>query len=146
MGMCGWFVEDRIALGDVKMRNTPLSLNLNPRTPRYSAPVAVLIDECSISAAEVMSGGMQDLGIARLFGSKTAGLVLPSTVAKLPSGDGFQYAIADYQSASGRKLELNGVVPDVEISVTRESWQGGSDPVLESAVEWITKQHSTLDQ
>lgn len=140
MGMCGWLVDERVPLGSMLMRGGKLDLNLNPRKPRYSRPVAVLIDECSISAAEVMSGGLKDLGAARIFGSKSAGLVLPSTVEKLPSGDGFQYAMSDYKTASGRVLELTGVVPDEEIRLTRESVRGGNDPVLSAAMAWITGQ------
>ena len=137
MGMAGWMVEDKVALGTMEMRGTPLKLALNPRKPRYTGKVAVLIDECTISASEIMSGGLKDLGLARVFGTKSAGLVLPSTVAKLPSGDGFQYAMAGYTSASGRELEVNGVIPDEEISLTRSTLLSGKDPVVEAALSWL---------
>ena len=99
-----------------------------------------MIDEASISAAEVMAGGMQDAGTAKLFGSRTAGLVLPSNVVRLSNGDGLQYAMSDYHSLSGRTLEIEGVKPDVEIEVNRESLQEGTDPVLEAAIQWIKSQ------
>jgi carboxyl-terminal processing protease len=140
MGMGGWFIEDPVSLGIMEMKGTPMKIRLNPRKPRFDLPVAILTDECSISAAEVFAGGMQDLGLAKVFGSRSAGLVLPSTVARLPSGDGFQYAMAGYQSASGRTLELDGVVPDEGIELTRKMFQDGSDPVLEAAAEWIRQQ------
>jgi carboxyl-terminal processing protease len=140
MGMCGWFVDKPVDLGKMQMKGTLLNLRLNPRSPRFEKPVAVLIDEASISAAEVMAGGMQDAGTAKLFGSRTAGLVLPSNVVRLSNGDGLQYAMSDYQSLSGRTLEIEGVKPDVEIEVNRESLKDGSDPVLEAAVQWIKSQ------
>lgn len=143
MGMAGWMVEDKVALGTMQMRGTPLKLAINPRKPRYGGKVAVLIDECTISASEIMSGGFKDLGIARVFGSKSAGLVLPSTVVKLPSGDGFQYAMAGYESASGRELEINGVVPDVEVPLTKKALLEGSDPVLGAAVTWLRSNASS---
>lgn len=137
MGMCGWFVEEPVDLGKMQMKGAVLNLRLNPRSPRYDKPVAVLIDEASISAAEVMAGGMQDAGTAKLFGSRTAGLVLPSNVVRLSNGDGLQYAMSDYHSLSGRTLEIEGVKPDVEIEVNRESVQDGADPVLAAAIQWI---------
>lgn len=140
MGMCGWLVEEPVSLGTMYMRNTPLRLALNPRRPRYAAPVAVLIDECTISASEMMSGGLKDLGRAKVFGAKSAGLVLPSVVVKLPSGEGFQYAMAGYESASGDELEVNGVVPDVEINPSREELAKGVDPVLAAAMAWLDEQ------
>jgi len=140
MGMCGWFIEEPVDLGKMQLRGTTLNLKLNPRSPRYDKPVAVLIDEVSISAAEVMAGGMQDAGTARLFGQRTAGLVLPSNVVRLANGDGLQYAMSDYQSLSGRTLEIDGVTPDVEVPRDRAALQSGADPVLAAAVEWIRQQ------
>ena len=137
MGMGGWFVESPVSLGTVKMKNAPLELRLNPRKPRYAAPVAVLIDECSISAAEVMAGGLQDLGVAKVFGSRSAGLVLPSTVVRLPSGDGFQYALAGYESGLGVALEENGVSPDHPVPLSRDSLVSGADPTLAAALDWL---------
>lgn len=141
-GMCGWLTTNRDPIGTMTMGATPLKLVLNPRKPRYDKPVAVLIDECSISAAEIMSGGLKDLGIARVFGSTTAGLALPSTVSKLPNGDGFQYAIASYTSASGKVLEGVGVIPDQSISLNRENVKHNQDPVLNAARQWILDQPS----
>lgn len=137
MGMAGWFADQPVALGKMLMKNAPLEIKLNPRSPRYSAPVAILIDECSISAAEIMAGGLKDNHFARVFGSTTAGLVLPSVVTKLPSGDGFQYAMADYQSASGKVLEGKGVEPDQTVPLYRESFKKASDPVLDAALDWL---------
>lgn len=139
-GMCGWLVTDKAPIGEMNMAGTPVRLALNPRKHRYDKPVAVLIDECSISAAEIMSGGLKDLGRARVFGSTTAGLVLPSTVSKLPNGDGFQYAIASYKSASGKVLEGVGVVPDQAVALNRENLKYDRDPVFDAAEQWLLDQ------
>lgn len=140
MGMSGWFADERVKLGVMQMKGAPLNLIVNPRKPRYSAPIAVLIDECSISAAEIYAGGLQDIGAARVFGQRSAGLVLPSNVTKLPNNDGFQYVTADYASASGRVLEGHGVEPDEAIVLTRQTLQSETDPVLAAAKRWILSQ------
>jgi carboxyl-terminal processing protease len=102
--------------------------------------VAVLIDEKSASTSEIMAGGLKDLGRARLFGLTTAGAALPSYIEKLPNGDGFQYAVANYVSEGGYELEGNGVAPDVEIYAGRDEFLEQGDPVLESALQWILAQ------
>ena len=140
IGMSGWFAEDRVKLGVMQMKSAPLNLVVNPRKPRFTTPIAVLIDECSISAAEIYAGGLQDIGAARVFGQRSAGLVLPSNVTKLPNNDGFQYVTADYASASGRVLEGHGVEPDEPIVITRQSLQSETDPVLTAAKRWILNQ------
>ncbi len=154
-GMCGWLVENRDPIGTMKMAGgTELNLVLNPRRleavepdngsparrERFDRPVAVLIDECSISAAEIMAGGLKDLGAAEIFGSTTAGLALPSVVTRLPNGDGFQYAMAAYQSASGQSLEGTGVAPTRPVPLTRELLAREPDPVLAAAIRWILEQ------
>lgn len=142
MGIGSRFARQPSELGVMQMRGTRLRFALNPQAEAYRQPVAVLIDECSISAAEILAGGLKDLGLARVFGSTTAGLALPSTFERLPNGDGFQYAFADYQSASGKTLEAQGVVPDVEVPLTPDAWQQHEDPVMSAAMQWIRQQHT----
>lgn len=140
MGTSGWFVDEKGKLGCMKMKDTPLNVVINPRLPRFKRPVAILIDECSISSAEIYAGGLQDIGAAGVFGQRSAGLVLPSNVSRLPNEDGFQYVTADYESASGRVLEGHGVVPDESIVLTREQLKKDTDPVLSAAKKWILMQ------
>ena len=77
---------------------------------------------------------------ARIFGTRTAGAALPSVFSKLPNGDGFQYAIANYFSEGGQAVEGNGVIPDQEVRTTRRQLLDGQDPVLDAAVSWIRTQ------
>ena len=80
---------------------------------------------------------MKDLGRAHVLGTRTAGAALPSAIDRLPNGDGFQHALADYISEGGRPLEGVGVIPDVEVKLTREALLAGRDPVVDAAIEWI---------
>jgi carboxyl-terminal processing protease len=73
-----------------------------------------------------------------VFGERTAGAALPSHIEKLPNGDGFQYAVANYISESGRQLEGNGVIPDVEVPLDRVALSEGRDPVLDAALKWLS--------
>ena len=139
MGMAGEFVDEKKILGTMTMKGTILKFVVNPRANPIEVPVAILVDECSISSAEIFAGGLQDNGLAKVFGKRTAGLAYPSTVIKLPNGDGFQYAFADYHSANGQRLEKNGVVPDTEIELTKQKLLENDDPVLKAAVDWIVK-------
>ena len=75
-----------------------------------------------------------------MFGSRTAAMALPSRIDRLPNGDGFQYAIANYVSADGVALEGHGVQPDEEVAPTRERLLAGRDPILDAAVAWVEGQ------
>jgi carboxyl-terminal processing protease len=138
VGMAGWFIDKPDQrLGTMHMRQAPLKFAVNPRPPTYRGPLAILVDGNSASTSEVFAGGMKDLGRARIFGTRTAGAALPSAIDRLPNGDAFQHALADYVSEGGQSLEGVGVMPDVEVKLTREALLAGRDPVLEAAIEWV---------
>jgi carboxyl-terminal processing protease len=142
-GMINWLVSEKgLTMGTMKMRDPArgpfdIPLMLNPRKNSYKGKVAVLTDELSISNAEILAAGLKDIGRAQVFGQRTAGLVLPSTVERLPNGDGFQYAFASYSTGGGYTLEGQGAIPDHEIQYTRQALLNGHDEILEAAEDWI---------
>jgi carboxyl-terminal processing protease len=140
MGMAGW-LEDKPdqRLGTMYMRDATLNFVINPRAEVFTGPVAVLVDGGSASTSEIFAEGLKDLGRARVFGTKTAAAALPSIFERLPNGDGFQYATANYISEGGKALEGIGVTPDVQVKLTREGLLAGHDAVLDAALEWIRK-------
>lgn len=141
MGLAGWFVDKPgQRLGTMTLRNATLNFVINPRAGAYHGPLAILVDGSSASTAEIFAGGLQALGRARILGTPTAGAALPSVIARLPNGDGFQYAVANYVSVSGQTLEAKGVAPDAEVRLTRETLLAGQDTVLDAALAWIRSQ------
>jgi carboxyl-terminal processing protease len=138
MGMAGWFIPDQgKKLGTMIMRGNQLRFTVSPRPNPYAGKVAILVDALSASTTEILAAGLQDLGRARIFGTRTAGAALPSIIEQLPNGDGFQYAIANYLSEGGDTLEGNGVVPDSTVALTRETLLAGHDAQLDAATAWI---------
>lgn len=141
MGLAGHFIrEPGQALGVMTMRQAALNYVANPRVVQHDGPVAVLVDELSMSTSELFAAGMQGLGRARVFGTPTPGMALPSMVEELPNGDRLQYAIADLSGPAGRRIEGEGVTPDVLAPPTRERLLAGEDPALLAALEWIRSQ------
>jgi len=137
MGMAGWFFDEKNHhLGTMHLRHAKLKFVINPRAKSYRGRVAILVDGHTGSTAEIFAGGMKDLGRAVIIGTRTVGAALPSTIDRLPNGDGFQHAVADYISVGGEALEANGVIPDIQVAVTRDSLLDAQDPILDAAVEW----------
>jgi carboxyl-terminal processing protease len=138
MGAAGWFATTPgQKLGTMIMRGTKLNFVVFPRPATFKGPVAILVDGCSASTSEIFAGGMQDGKRARIFGTRTAGAALPSMFERLPNGDGFQYAIANYVSEGGQVLEGRGVIPDQVIQPSQQELLAGKDPVLDQALAWI---------
>ena len=147
MGVSGHFLASPTSLGTLRMRDSELRLVANPRllapdgarVPPYSGPLAILVDETSYSASEIFAAGMQAIGRARVFGRRTPGGALPATLRKLPNGDVLEYAIGDFVTASGERIEGRGVVPDETVDPSREALAAGRDPALAAALAWIAE-------
>lgn len=138
MGMAGWFIPEKgRRLGTMYTRESRVNFAVTPRVGVYDGPLAILVDGLSGSTAEILAGGLKDLGRARIFGTPTAGAALPSQIERLPNGDGFQYAIANYISQGGQALEGAGVTPDEVVKPTRAALLESGDPVLAAASAWI---------
>jgi carboxyl-terminal processing protease len=138
MGMAGWLVRGSgHRLGTMTTRDTTLDFVIFPRPQTFDGPVAVIVDGLSASTSEILAGGLKDVGRARIFGTTSAGMALPSQIEPLPSGDAFQHAFADYVTTSGVRLEGRGVVPDQEVALERGPLLAGHDAPLEAALAWI---------
>jgi|CZKI01.1.fsa_nt_gi carboxyl-terminal processing protease len=136
-GICGWLCRDEFVLGSMHKRDGVASLDVYPQTGIFDGPVAILIDGRSASTSEILAAGLKDKRRARLFGELSAGAALPSVFERLPTGDLFQFAIADVTTPSGALLEGNGVAPDEAVLRSRVDLAAGRDPVVEAARKWI---------
>jgi carboxyl-terminal processing protease len=96
----------RISISDSKFDATPGD-RLN------GAPMVVLVDAGSASAAEVLAGALRDNQRARVVGSRTFGKGSVQTVLPLDNGDSVKLTTARYYTPSGKSIQASGIVPDV---------------------------------
>jgi len=102
---------------------------------RYRGPLVVLVDGSTGSAAEIFSAVLQDHGRATIIGRKTAGAVLASWFYRLPDGGELQLSREDYIAPKGRRIEGEGVQPDIVVVRTLGDVRAGRDPDLEHALK-----------
>ena len=154
MGIAGFFIDEKVSLGSLHSRDATLEFRVNPRRVNnagerleiFAGPVAILVDGATASTSEIFAAGFQDLGRARVFGERTMAAALPSLVEKLPTGDLFQYAVADFVRPSGERVEGVGVMPDEVVKRTREGLLRGRDEPLAAALTWIHEQLESAAQ
>lgn len=115
-----------------------------PQPDPFAGKVLILVDHGTGSTSEVFAAGMQETGRATLIGETSAGAVLPSVFEKLPTGYLFQYAISDYRSPKNILIEGRGVVPDIDVRLTRSSLLAGRDLQLETALDLANKQQPSV--
>ncbi|MGZ3452636.1 MAG: S41 family peptidase [Polyangiales bacterium] len=84
-----------------------------------SQPMAVLVDESSASAAELVAGALQDHHRAVIVGVQTFGKGSVQSIIELPGGAGLKLTTARYYTPSGRSIQAQGITPDVVVEATR---------------------------
>lgn len=89
--------------------------------------LVVLVDGGSASASEILSGALQDNKRAMLVGTKTFGKGLVQSVQSVGNGAGLAVTIAKYFTPSGRDINHEGIVPDVEINLSEEQIEAMRD-------------------
>ena len=144
-GQSGHVLDTAISLGELKSRTGTIRFTANPRrvnprgerTAPFSGPVAILVDEFSASTSEFFATGMQALGRARIFGTRSAGMALPAAMGRLPNGDVLMHVIADHVDPKGRRVEGVGVVPDTPTPLRINDLRAGRDAALDAARTWI---------
>jgi len=95
------------------------------------APVVLLVDAGSASAAEVLAGALHDNKRARVVGSRTFGKGSVQTLLPLDNGDSVKLTTARYYTPSGQSIQARGIVPDV---VLKPEGSGGRAPISEAAL------------
>ncbi len=129
----------RTSFGRTKTRFSGYDFWVVPQNQIFDGKVVILTNSGTGSTSEIFAAGMKDTGRAKIIGEKTAGAVLPATIEKLPTGANFMYAVADYRSPKGVLIEGQGVEPDVEVKLTRQTLLEGRDLQMEEAIRELSR-------
>src|SRR5579883_3463699 len=121
----GGVLESGVAVAD-DFLNSGVILTAEGRTPdaRFEmdatpgdlmngAPVVVLVNSGTASAAEIVSAALKDHGRALLIGHKTYGKGTVQTVIPLQYGGAVKLTTSRYFTPSGGSVQGKGIVPDI---------------------------------
>lgn len=97
----------------------------------------ILIDGGSASASEIVSGAMQDHGIAKLVGSQSYGKGSVQEVTDVTSDTIFKVTIAKWLTPNGSSISKKGLTPDVRVDMTKKDLDALKDPQLDKAAELL---------
>lgn len=78
-------------------------------------PVVVLVDGGTMSAAELLTGALQDRGRAVTVGSPTFGKGSVQMPSELPGGSVAELTVGHYRTPAGRNVDGRGITPDLVV-------------------------------
>lgn len=99
--------------------------------------VAILIDQGSASASEIMAGALQDGDAATLIGAKSFGKGSVQELVEI-NGGALKVTIARWLTPAGQSISDGGLTPDIEVKRTREDAEAERDPQKARAIEFLT--------
>ncbi len=85
-------------------------------------PLVVLINQGTASAAEIVSGAIQDAGRAQLVGETTFGTGTVLQPFALPDKSEILLATQEWLTPKGRQIWHNGIAPDVTVTLPQNAF------------------------
>ena len=103
-------------------------------------PIVLLINEQSLSDAEMTAAGFKALKLGTVIGNETYRWIIFTTGAGLVDGSFLRLPSWGCYTLDGKDLEFAGVQPDIKVLNSFEDKQNGRDPQLDKAIEFILEQ------
>jgi tricorn protease len=102
-------------------------------------PIVLLINEQSLSDAEMTAAGFKELGLGTIVGTETYRWIIFTTSKSLVDGSNYRLPSWGCYTLDGKDLELTGVSPDVYVGKDFKDRLQNNTPQLDKAIE-ILKQ------
>ncbi|OOG49749.1 peptidase S41 [Rhodanobacter sp. C06] len=107
----GTIVTTRGRLADANM-----SFSAHPGDLLDGAPLVVLVNHGTASAAEIVSGALKDNHRALLIGQRTFGKGVVQTVLPLDAEHAVKITTARYYTPNGTSIQAEGIRPDIPLA------------------------------
>jgi len=107
-----------------------------------TAPLVVLVNRGTAGPAEVVAAAFEDNKRADVVGEKTFGEGAQQKTFELPDGAALILSVAKYESPSGKKIQDDGVTPDVLVASGMDDQSGVDDetePAANAALAPVVK-------
>ncbi len=102
-------------------------------------PIVLLINEQSLSDAEMTAAGFKALKLGKIIGTETYRWIIFTSGKGLVDGSFYRLPSWGCYTLDGKDLELTGVAPDIAVKNTVADRVADKDPQLERAVQEILK-------
>ena len=122
--------KGKIVYTEGRAADAELDFNATPDDILDRAPLVVLVNGGSASASEIVSGALQDPKRAVLMGSRTFGKGSVQTIFPMSNNTAVKITTARYFTPSGRSIQAEGIVPDIEVEPLKVARDESADSMV----------------
>ena len=116
------------------------TLTSQPNFTPAAKPIVLLINEHSLSDAEVTAEGFKQLKLGKIIGTETYRWIIFTSARGLVDGSYTRLPVWGCYKLNGDDLEKTGVAPDIYVRNTFMNRLNDTDPQLEKAIMEVMKQ------
>lgn len=122
--------KGKIVYTEGRAADAELEFNATPDDILNSAPLVVLVNGGSASASEIVAGALQDHKRAILMGTPTFGKGSVQTIFPMTNNTAVKITTARYYTPSGRSIQAEGIVPDIQVEPLKVSRDEEADGAI----------------
>ena len=99
-----------------RLQDANLNFDAHPGDLLKAAPMVILTDNGTASAAEIVSGALKDNHRALIMGRRTFGKGVVQTVLPLDTDHAVKITTARYYTPNGTSIQAEGIKPDIPLA------------------------------
>ena len=127
IGVTSQFVADGIVYQAIDASGEEKDSPVEPGGLATDIPLVVLADGGTASAAEIVTGAIQDAGRGKVVGEKTFGTGTVLGRFDLADGSSLRIGVERWLTRAGRPIWHEGLVPDVTVALAADAQPVGPD-------------------
>jgi carboxyl-terminal processing protease len=134
-----WFLPEGTPIVRETRKNTDekvyrsLGYNIFPDNFKF----VILVNGGSASASEIMAGALSEQGKATLIGEKTFGKGTVQQLIPVTDDTSIKITIAKWLTPNGLSISHNGIMPQIEVKMSKEDSDAKRDPQFDRAVQFL---------
>lgn len=133
-------VGDTVVTEDFKGKQPDVvhrSLGYNVFANSKNFKMAVLVNQGSASASEILAGALAQHDVAKMVGTRTFGKGSVQQLMELGGGAELKITIARWLTPNGTSISEGGLTADIQAERTADDVKAGKDPQTDAAVNYL---------
>ncbi len=118
-----------------RLPDANLHFDAHPGDLLNGAPMVVLVDNGTASAAEIVSGALKDNHRALIMGRRTFGKGVVQTVLPLDQDHAVKITTARYYTPNGTSIQAEGIKPDIALADLAVTKSDATPPLIGSEAD-----------